>query len=547
MKPALLLCALALVLRPLGAVTCWQDTIDDQARLELELPATDLPGSPDQIAQNLNLCAPADLQAFSLRLKDAVPGNLQVQVCSDVAGQPGAAISQTFTFPTATALSWPQWSEFPLGDPGISLPAGASWLVWSFVPEDDSRLVVYTGEGLNQSCLLGKDQTWLGWPVADDLQQRVLLVYSGEEAPCARLELGSESHLGTLPVQSAGLLPLWNRGPGALQLQQCWQFGNGTMTLDLPQDLPLEMAAGDTLYVPYTCQAAGASADSCELVCQWSDGSGVRLFEESLRFRLASCATPTRDWNPQEERLWYSSSLSGTGQPWRVDRGTGAHGAVALQVAGQESDTTMSLLWTLLPNPDSKALQLAFMHSQRNSAATAVHGLVLGELKQDSVAWSYSLDLSNEAYRAEAGQWLKTSITTSFPADTVAVGFFYAGLVADDWYIDDVELCLVEAPPCDPVTLDLRYQDGLLQFSWDPRPGEDLRLEYHALNESLFLPIHILDAGSGHFSMSPEGYAGLFRAVINCNPIVEDRMELQVPAVSRSRSQRLTSRSQEIH
>ncbi len=540
MNLALLLCALALVLRPLAASTCWQDALDDQARLKLKLPAGEIGGIPNVIAQRVSVCTPAQLRAFALRIESPVPGNLSVHLHEDALGQPGAAIGTGFSFSTNAAHLWPEWTEFPLGEEGLDLPVGDSWLVWAFEPMDTEYLTLYCGEGLNNSCLLGDGEGWLGWPAADDLQQRLQIAYEDETPPCAQLELACCTNLGSVRAVGEGLLPLWNRGPGTLQVEQVGLADGSSIQLS-DVNLPRQLAPGDTLFLSYVTSAVETGEDSCRIGCYWRDATGSHLLEEHLKLRYSTCQQLTRNWDGVEEELWFTSDLCGSGNSWHVDRGTGAHGNVALHAAPQNSDTQRSLMWTLVPNPEMQNLQLSFMHSQRNPAATEVHGLILGHMQADSVYWDYSLDLSSDNYRSAPGQWKQLTLHASQSADTIAMGFYYSGSRSDDWYIDDVEVSLVDAPDCDPVHLDIRYQNGLLEFSWDARPGELLQLEYHALNENRFVPIRMLDAGTGHFSMAPEGVSGLFRAVVSCTPVLRDELEVNIPALSRSNAAVLRS------
>jgi hypothetical protein len=458
----------------------------------------------------------------------AVPhlGTFRVWCYSDTSGSPESILAGPLDFDASTfTASYGTWDEMDLTPLGFSFTSGTPYhVVWEFLPAapGTDELSVLGTNGTNVGNQMYNDtQTAWGWWFTDsgDLLEEVDVCYT--EVPpgnivldrnfvdMGRIEDGLDLETTFYAINDGGMDATVN----SVSVSNSATFAASVV--------PATLAAGDSALVTVTYNSGGTTTfrDTTTVYVDW----GVVL--DTVEFfgiaGSSACEELVNDWDGEPNELdWYETNYGPTTQTWGFFFGLDRDPSFAGHQYSA-TDTSANMLWTILDNPAQDDLALTFAQNQAYPAWTVFHALYVGNIADDTLSWDYYFDLSDSTLLVWDGIWSHITAGLTDLPDSVAVGFYYEGYDADNWFIDDIEFCYEEPAFCPPVAITgITAGGGTVSLTW--APVADVMVNIYesadAYDFSGATLVASVDGSLGAASGATVLTTGFYNAVVDCNP-----------------------------
>ncbi len=398
-------------------------------------------------------------------------GDFLVTVYSNTYGGglalPGAPLTGTMAFDAADFNSTTGWNYLDISPLGFTFSAGDTFhVVWEYVPETDETFhTLLTDEAppLVSSMHQVENDSWGYWFAgAGDALEAVVVEYTGT-VPAALSIQPDWWDMGQVETGADLVRPvdLINSGGEVLTISNL-VLTNPEVFSFQPMDLPLTILPLDTVTVDliYNSLEPGIY-DTTSLVVEHDGQVAVSVSSFWTRAGATDAEWLSNEWmDDPGEPVWYQTSFADTTEPWALYSGFHRSPWFAGHFWSYPADSVADLLWTVIPNPDLSSLEITFAQNQLSPEDTQLHHLWLGHVEQDTVYWNYYFDLTE--ITVEDNLWHYVAADAGFLfADSLCVGFFYAGSYADAWYLDDVALNI--GPDLE---LDISENAGNVEITW---------------------------------------------------------------------------------
>ncbi len=512
-------------------------------------------GEVTQLGMYVNPAADGTLEAVSILFYTygTYDGTFRINVYDydSVEDAPGSAVTGNLDLDPSTFDLYPTWQEIDLTSLGYSFLEGEPFfLVWEFLPTTpgtDEISFLYYNVGTNDASTMGGhiDATssfWgYWWTGADDIFQTITVDYA--EAPPGDITLNNTfQDLGRTELNTPAEYVLTATNTGGLDaIVTSLTTTNLTyFTATTTETLPFTMAPGDTMAVTVTYNPLSAVAfrDTATVLVNWNPDGLASTYSDFFTIAGSTdCEYLSNTFIEEEELPWFISQYDDTTDTsWYIySSGLYRGPYFAGHPYSDAGHMVADMLWTYLPNPDEMDIELTFAQNMRWPDYTYAHNLYVGYIDGDSLTWDYYFDLSDSTSLVWGDYWEHIGALCTGLADTVAIGIYYEGEDADDWFVDDVEFCFVEPEVCDPVLLNITYNTltAYVDLSWVPIADTEI-LIYGSIDPYGTKAFEVtVDGSLGTVSLPMADTKYFYHAVVNCDPeLPVSRHEATIPVES---------------